>query len=217
MISPRRGPMSRKLRRLNPSREPCRKIEPIPVRQPAAATGSPFAPGAFRGGDWSARPRLRRLVEPGRRRRRLAVPSARSLEAAHRATARLSRIFRPALARGVRTRQRLRRRLRRLWIHEVRDRRQVARWPLRSGRCCPDRRSRVEIASGALSRLDKSRLPGARAIPPVIAAKLMAYDSSGAYSVAFGWSAIGLLYNADKAAKRRRAGLLGDGALTRRK
>jgi putrescine transport system substrate-binding protein len=35
-----------------------------------------------------------------------------------------------------------------------------------------------------------------------VAAKLSAYDPGGVYSVAFGWSAIGLIYDADKAAKR---------------
>jgi len=59
-----------------------------------------------------------------------------------------------------------------------------------------------EIALGALSKLDKSRIPGARAIQPLVAAKLAAYDPSGAYSLPVGWFATGLLYDADKAAKR---------------
>jgi putrescine transport system substrate-binding protein len=58
------------------------------------------------------------------------------------------------------------------------------------------------IASGSLAKLDKSRLAGARAVQAPVAAKLSAYDPGGAYSVAFGWSAIGLLYDSDKAAKR---------------
>lgn len=58
------------------------------------------------------------------------------------------------------------------------------------------------IAMGALARLDKTKLPGARAVQVTVAAKLAAYDPAGAYSVAFGWSAIGLLYDADKATAR---------------
>jgi putrescine transport system substrate-binding protein len=58
------------------------------------------------------------------------------------------------------------------------------------------------IAAGALARLDKSRLPGARAVQGAVSAKLSAYDPGGVHSVAFGWSAIGLLYNAAEAAKR---------------
>jgi putrescine transport system substrate-binding protein len=58
------------------------------------------------------------------------------------------------------------------------------------------------IALGALAKLDKSRLPGARAVQPAVAAKLAAYDPGEGYSVAFGWSAVGLLYDADKASTR---------------
>jgi putrescine transport system substrate-binding protein len=58
------------------------------------------------------------------------------------------------------------------------------------------------IALGSLAKLDKSRLAGARAVQAAVAAKLSAYDPGGAYSVAFGWSAIGLLYDSEKAAKR---------------
>jgi putrescine transport system substrate-binding protein len=58
------------------------------------------------------------------------------------------------------------------------------------------------IASGMLAKLDKSRLPAARTVQGAVAAKLSAYDPGGVYSVAFGWSAIGLIYDADKAAKR---------------
>ena len=56
------------------------------------------------------------------------------------------------------------------------------------------------LAAGALARLDKKRLPGARAIAPTLAARYAPYDRDGAYSVAFGWSAFGLLYDAAKAA-----------------
>ncbi len=59
-----------------------------------------------------------------------------------------------------------------------------------------------EIALGALSKLDKSRIPNARAIQPLVAAKLAAYDPGGAYALPVGWFATGLLYDADKAAKR---------------
>ena len=58
------------------------------------------------------------------------------------------------------------------------------------------------LASGALAKLDKSKIPASKAVQPVVAAKLAAYDPGGVYSVAFGWSAIGLLYDADKAARR---------------
>ena len=58
------------------------------------------------------------------------------------------------------------------------------------------------IVAGALAKIDKSRLPGARAVQGAVVAKLSAYDPGGVYSVAFGWSAIGLLYDSDKAAKR---------------
>ncbi len=59
-----------------------------------------------------------------------------------------------------------------------------------------------EIGLGALSKLDKARIPNARAIQPLVAAKLAAYDPGGAYAVPVGWFATGLLYDAEKAAKR---------------
>ena len=59
-----------------------------------------------------------------------------------------------------------------------------------------------EIALGALRKLDKARIPDAHAIQPLAAAKLAAYDPGGAYAVPVGWFATGLLYDADKAAKR---------------
>jgi putrescine transport system substrate-binding protein len=55
-----------------------------------------------------------------------------------------------------------------------------------------------EIGLGALARLDKARLPNARAVQPLVAAKLAAYDPSGAYAVPFGWFATGLIYDAAK-------------------
>jgi len=59
-----------------------------------------------------------------------------------------------------------------------------------------------EIGLGALGKLDKSRIPDAHAIQPLVAAKLAAYDPSGAYAVPVGWFATGLVYDAEKAAKR---------------
>lgn len=59
-----------------------------------------------------------------------------------------------------------------------------------------------ELALGALSKLDKARVPNARAIQPLVAAKLAAYDPSGAYAIPVGWFATGLIYDADKAARR---------------
>lgn len=58
------------------------------------------------------------------------------------------------------------------------------------------------IAAGALAKIDRSKTPNARATQLLVAAKLAAYDSSGAFGVAYGWSAFGLLYDSDKAAKR---------------
>ena len=59
-----------------------------------------------------------------------------------------------------------------------------------------------EIALGALARLDKKLIPNARAIQPAVAAKLDAYDRGGVYSAPLGWYATGLIFDADKAAKR---------------
>jgi putrescine transport system substrate-binding protein len=53
------------------------------------------------------------------------------------------------------------------------------------------------LASGALTRLDRRRLPNARLVQSVLEAKFRAYDRDAAYGVPFGWSAFGLLYNAD--------------------
>jgi putrescine transport system substrate-binding protein len=58
------------------------------------------------------------------------------------------------------------------------------------------------VAAGALVKLDMKRLPNARAIQPAVTAKLAAYDPGTGHSLAFGWAAFGLLYDADKAAKR---------------
>ncbi|MGD1015315.1 MAG: extracellular solute-binding protein [Roseiarcus sp.] len=59
-----------------------------------------------------------------------------------------------------------------------------------------------QISLGALGKLDKARLPEAGAIQPLVAQKLAAYDPGGAYAVPVGWFATGLLYDAEKAAKR---------------
>ena len=58
------------------------------------------------------------------------------------------------------------------------------------------------IAAGALAKLDKTRLPNARAVQSVVAAKLAPYDSAGAYGVGFDWAPYGLIYDADKATSR---------------
>jgi putrescine transport system substrate-binding protein len=55
---------------------------------------------------------------------------------------------------------------------------------------------------GGLARLDRSRLPDARGVQPLVAARLAAYDPGGAYAIPFGWSGFGLLYNTEKAAER---------------
>ena len=55
------------------------------------------------------------------------------------------------------------------------------------------------ISSGELRKIDKAQIANARRIAPPIAAKLMAYDPGGAYALAWGWSATGLLYDVEKA------------------
>jgi putrescine transport system substrate-binding protein len=57
------------------------------------------------------------------------------------------------------------------------------------------------IAAGQLSRIDKAQIRNARLVAPPVAAKLAAYDPSGAYGLAWGWSATGLLYDAGTASK----------------
>jgi putrescine transport system substrate-binding protein len=59
-----------------------------------------------------------------------------------------------------------------------------------------------EIAAGALARLDKSRLDNAADVRLAVLAKLAVYDPTGAYGLPLGWYATGLVYDADKAAKR---------------
>jgi putrescine transport system substrate-binding protein len=54
-------------------------------------------------------------------------------------------------------------------------------------------------AGGELRKLDKTQIPNTRQIAAPVAAKLAAYDTVGAYSLAWGWSQTGLLYDANKA------------------
>ena len=58
------------------------------------------------------------------------------------------------------------------------------------------------IAAGALARLDRRKLPHARAIQPAVDAKLAAYDPGDAFSAPFGWAPYGLIYDGDKVAER---------------
>ena len=55
------------------------------------------------------------------------------------------------------------------------------------------------VAAGQLRRLAKTQVQNARLIAPPVAAKLAAYDPGGAYGLAWGWSATGLIYDAAKA------------------
>ena len=55
------------------------------------------------------------------------------------------------------------------------------------------------IAGGELRKIDKAQIANARRVAPQVAAKLIGYDAGGAYAIAWGWSATGLLYDADKA------------------
>ena len=54
------------------------------------------------------------------------------------------------------------------------------------------------IAAGTLRKLDKAEVPNAKRIAQPVAGKLAAYDASGAYSLAWGWSPTGLIYDANK-------------------
>jgi len=55
------------------------------------------------------------------------------------------------------------------------------------------------IQARRLRAIEKVKAPNARRIAPPVAAKLAAYDATGAYGLAWGWSATGLLYDARKA------------------
>jgi putrescine transport system substrate-binding protein len=61
-----------------------------------------------------------------------------------------------------------------------------------------------EIAAGAVQKFDKAKAPNSSKIAPAPAAKIAAYDKSGAYALVYGWFATGLLYDAD--AMRTRLG-----------
>ena len=78
------------------------------------------------------------------------------------------------------------------------------------------------LAAGSLTRLNRRRLPNARLVEPSVSAKYAAYDRDGAFGVPYGWTAFGLIYDADKAreppasfaqalglAKERQAGACG--------
>ncbi len=55
------------------------------------------------------------------------------------------------------------------------------------------------IAARQLRAIEKGEIPNARRIAPPVAAKLASYDATGAYGLAWGWSATGLLFDARKA------------------
>ena len=54
------------------------------------------------------------------------------------------------------------------------------------------------LVAGGLARLDRSRLPNSRRVNPIVAAKYGAYDREAAHGVPYGWTAFGLIYDADK-------------------
>jgi len=53
------------------------------------------------------------------------------------------------------------------------------------------------VAAGQLRKIDRAQSPNARRVAPPVAAKLMIYDPGG-YTIAWGWSATGLIYDAGK-------------------
>ena len=58
------------------------------------------------------------------------------------------------------------------------------------------------IARGALRPIARGSIANARLIAAPVAAKLAAYDASGTYAIAWGWSAAGILYDAGKVEAR---------------
>ncbi len=54
------------------------------------------------------------------------------------------------------------------------------------------------IGAKQLRAIEKGEIPNARRIAPPVAGKLASYDATGAYGLAWGWSATGLLYDAGK-------------------
>ncbi|HLJ72904.1 MAG TPA: extracellular solute-binding protein [Roseiarcus sp.] len=65
---------------------------------------------------------------------------------------------------------------------------------------------REEIAAGALQKIDEARLANAGAVAPRVAAKLEAYDPSGAYALPYMWLVTGLLLDESKIQARLGAG-----------
>ncbi len=55
------------------------------------------------------------------------------------------------------------------------------------------------IAAGQLRKIDKAQIPNARRVAAPVEAKLASYDPAGGFALAWGWSATGLMYDADKA------------------
>jgi putrescine transport system substrate-binding protein len=61
---------------------------------------------------------------------------------------------------------------------------------------------RDEIAAGAVQKIDMARLKEAGAVAPRVAAKLAAYDPTGAYALPYMWFATGLLLDVAKTQSR---------------
>jgi putrescine transport system substrate-binding protein len=64
---------------------------------------------------------------------------------------------------------------------------------------------RLEIAAGALQKLDRLRLTHASSAAPAIVAKLAAYDPTASYALPYMWFASGLLYDAKLTPQRLHA------------
>lgn len=58
------------------------------------------------------------------------------------------------------------------------------------------------VRAGAFARLERARIGAAKAMSPLLLAKLAAYDRDGAYALPLAWAPFGLIYDADKAAAR---------------
>jgi putrescine transport system substrate-binding protein len=70
-----------------------------------------------------------------------------------------------------------------------------------------------QIAAGALQKIDRTKLKNAAAVAPRVAAKLVAYDASGAYGLPYMWFTTGLLFDAGKTQGRVGAGPLSWGLI----
>ncbi len=69
--------------------------------------------------------------------------------------------------------------------------------------CCRGRRWPAASPPARLVKLDKSRLPNARAVQPAVSRQAGRPTIPAArYSLAFGWAPFGLLFDADKVAAR---------------